>query len=194
MAIDYDAILDKFILVAQEALPTELSLIGVSGTLPAVIRSRQDGAKPDYPYATIDVLDTIDESGWLYSETINSNDETVYETNKQLLLNYRVYGGNAVNIAQKLHGFFRLNRVLGDIISTTGGSVVTVDDVDQSPILLADTYLESATFNITFNITDTFVDTAGSDSFTTVHLDGTIFDISTDDPNPLDVDIIVPTP
>lgn len=194
MAIDYDGILDKFILVAQEALPTELSLIGVGGNLPAVIRSRQDGPKPDYPYVTIDVLDTIDESGWLLTETINSNDETVYETNKQLLLNYRVYGGNAINIAQRLHGFLRLNRVLGDVRSTTGGSVVTVDDVDQLPILLADGFLESASFNITFNITDTFVDTQGSDSFTTIHLDGTIFDISTDDPNPLDVDIIVPTP
>jgi hypothetical protein len=194
MALDYDAILDKFILVAQEALPTGLSLIGVGGNLPAVIRARQEGSKPDYPYATIDVLDTVDESGWLYSETINSNDETVYETNKQLLLNYRVYGGNAVSIAQKLHGFFRLNRVLGDIRNTLGGSVVTVDDVDQLPILLADTYLESASFNIIFNITDTFIDTLGSDSFTTIHLDGTIFDISTDDPNPLDVDIIVPTP
>jgi hypothetical protein len=194
MALDYDAILDKFILVAQEALPTGLSLIGVGGNLPAVIRARQEGSKPNYPYATIDVLDTVDESGWLYSETINSNDETVYETNKQILLNYRVYGGNAVSIAQKLHGFFRLNRVLGDIRNTLGGSVVTVDDVDQLPILLADTYLESASFNIIFNITDTFIDTLGSDSFTTIHLDGTIFDISTDDPNPLDVDIIVPTP
>jgi hypothetical protein len=193
MAIDYDGILDKFIGVAREALPTELSLIGATGTLPAVIRARQDGPKPDYPYVTIDVLDTVDESGWLYSETINSNDETVYETNKQLLLNYRVYGGNAINLAQKLHGFFRLNRVLGDIRSTTGGSVVIVDGVDQLPILLAETFLESASFNITFNITDTFVDTQGSDSFNKVVLTGEIFD-GTGDPDPLDVSITVPTP
>lgn len=193
MALDYDAILDKFILVAQEALPTELSLIGVSGTLPAVIRARQIGTKPDYPYVTIDVLDTADESGWLGSENINSSDETVYETNKSLLLNYRVYGGNAVNISQKLHGFFRIDRVLGDITNTLGGSVVTLDNVDQLPILLADTYLESASFNITFNITDTFVDTS-TGSFTTIHLDGTVFNLSVEDTNPGDIDITVPTP
>jgi hypothetical protein len=194
MAIDYDAILDKFILVAREALPTELSLIGANADLPAVIRARQTGPKPGYSYVTIDVLDTQDESGWLYSETINSSDQTVYETTKQLLLNYRVYGGNAISIAQKLHGFFRLNRVLGDIRNTTGGSVVIVDSIDSLPILLTDDYLESASFNITFNIIDTFVDTSGSDSFTTVHLDGTIYNISTDDPTPLIVDITVPEP
>lgn len=192
MAINYDAILDKFILVAQEALPTQLSLIGVSANLPAVIRARQDGPKPDYPYATIDVLDTVDESAWLGSENIDSNDLTVYETNKNVLLNYRVYGGNAVSIAQRLHGFFRINRVLGGIRSTTGGSVVTVDDVDQLPILLADTYLESASFNIVFNITDTFVDTLGSDSFTTVILGSTVS--IEGDPTPLVGSITVPQP
>lgn len=193
MALDYDAILNEFILVAQQALPTELSLIGASGDIPAVIRARQAGTKPNYPYVTIDVLDTADESGWLGSEDINSSDETVYETNKSLLLNYRVYGGNAISIAQKLHGFFRMDRVLGDITNTLGGSVVTLDNVDQLPILLAGNYLESASFNITFNITDTFVDTS-TGSFTTVHLDGVVFNLSVEDMNPGDIDITVPTP
>ena len=193
MALDYDAILDKFIDVAREALPTQLSLIGPSATLPAVIRSRQEGPKPDYPYATIDVLDTVDESAWVLVQTLSSNDEPQYETNKQLLLNYRIYGGNAVSIAQRLHGFFRSNRVLGDIRKTLGGSVVTVDDVDQLPILLSDTYLESASFNIIFNITDTFIDTADG-SFTTIKVAGDIFDGSRDLDNSLDIDITVPTP
>ncbi len=195
MSIDHDAIIDKFILVAQEALPTQLSLIGSLADLPAVIRARQSGPKPDYPYATIDVLDEVDESGWLYSETVNVNDEVVYETNKQLLLNYRVYGGNAMSIANRLHGFFRLNRILGDIRKTLGGSVVIVDDIAPLPILLTDTFLESASFNITFNITDTFVDSGpnGTDTFIKTNLTGEIFRDRSDQ-DPLDVSITVPTP
>lgn len=193
MSLDYDGILDKFILVAQEALPTELTLIGVNADLPAVIRVRQDGPKPSYPYVTINVLDTIDESGWLTSTYIDDNDYTVVETNKQLLINYRVYGGNAINIANNLYGFFRLNRVLGDIRNTLGGSVVSTSDIDQLPILLADEYLESASFNLVFNITDTFVDSSGSDSFVTVNLNGELFD-GEDDPDPIDISITVPTP
>lgn len=193
MALDYDAILDKFILVAQEALPTDLSLVGVNNNIPAVIRARQSGPTPNYPYVTVDVLDTADESGWLGSENINESDGLVYETNKSLLLNYRVYGGNAVSIAQKLHGFFRLDRVLGDITNTLSGSVVTLDNVNQLPILLADSYLESASFNMTFNITDIFVDTS-TGSFTTITLDGTVFNLSVEDPTPSSIDITVPIP
>jgi hypothetical protein len=193
MALNNDLILDTFIRIAREALPTELSLIGPNADLPAVIRARQDGPKPSYPYTVLDHLDTIDESGWLLSENINSNDETVYETNKLLLLNYRVYGGNAQAIAQKLHGFFRLNRVLGDIRTSTGGAVVTLDGIDSLPVLLAETYLESASFNITFAITDVFVDTIGSDSFTKIVLDGDLHR-GTGDVSPLDLDVTVPVP
>lgn len=193
MAVPVDDILDKFILVAQAALPTELSLIGVNEDLPAVIRARQTGTKPSYPYVTIDCLEIVDESGWLTLETLSANDEPQYETNKQLLLNYRVYGGNAISIAQRLHGYFRSNRVRGDIITTLGGSVVTVDDVDQLPILLTDTYLESASFNIIFNITDTFIDTDDG-SFDTINVGGTLYNISVEDANPQDIDVTVPVP
>jgi hypothetical protein len=193
MSLDYDGILDKFITVAREALPTELSFIGPLADIPAVIRARQTGPKPSYPYLTVDVLDTSDESGWLNNEHIDASDFTVVETNKQLLLSYRVYGGNAINIANNLHGYFRLNRVLGDIRSTLGGSVVTTSGIDQLPILLADEYLESASFTLIFNITDTFVDSAGSDAFDTVNLEGELFE-HVDDTTPLGISITVPTP
>ena len=193
MSIDYDGVLDKFILIAREALPTELSMIGENEDIPAVIRARQKGITPEYPYVTIDVLDTVEESGWLNNEHVNSSDQVVVETTKQLLLNYRVYGGNAINLANILHGFFRLNRVLGDVRTTLGGSVVSTSDIDQLPILLADEYLESASFNIIFNITDTFVDTSGSNVFDTVNLDGEIQDEAGNIVTP-NISITVPTP
>lgn len=192
MAISIDEILDKFIDVAREALPTELSLIGPSGTLPAVIRSRQKGSKPDYPYLVVDIVDLIDESGWLTNTYIDSNDHTVVETNKQLLINFRTYGGNAVAITNTLYGFFRLNRILGDIRNTLGGSVVTTSDIDQLPILLADKYLESASFNLMFNITDTFTDTS-SEAFDTINITGELTDDAGDPVLP-DIGITVPVP
>lgn len=194
MAIDYDGILDKFILVAVEAVGSSLTQIGPAGSkVGAVVRARQKNTKPSPPYVTIDVLDTKDESGWLYNETIDVNEDTVLETTKQLLLNYRVYGGNAINLANNLHGFFRLDRVRGDIRKTLGGSVVTVDSVEQLPVLQADEFLESASFNFIFNITDTFIDTTGSEVFDIINLTGEVFR-SEGDTDPLDVSITVPTP
>ena len=195
MSINYDAIMDKFILLARDSVGSQLTQIGPVGSeFGAVIRARQGGPKPDFPYITIDVINTVQESGWLAVHYLDESENTVYETTKQLLLNYRVYGGNAISIANDLEGYFRLNSVLGDVRSTTGGSVVETRDVDQQPIELADKFLESSSFNIIFNITDTYSQpNLGEGVFDTVTLDGEL-NRFTDDPSPLDADVSVGPP
>lgn len=191
MAIDYDLILDEFIDIARQALPTELSMIGPSNNLPAVIRARQPGPKPDHAYVTIDVLDTQDVNGWIKERYLDESNQMVYETSKYLLLNYRVYGGNAINIANKLHGYFRFQNTLDQIRENTGGALAQTFEVTQLPVLLADKYIESASFNFRFDIVDRFVETGGSDYFDNTHITGELFR-DEDDPSPLSIDVIAP--
>lgn len=194
MALDYNAILDRFILTAREGLPTQLSTIGQNNDIPAVVRARQDGPKPSYPYVTLDVLDTREESAWLMLETLDPTGQfPQYETNRQVLLSYRVFGSNAIAIAQRLEGYFRSNIVRDTISTALGGKVVRTDPVEQDPILLADKYLESAYFNLIFNITDVYVDTAGS-VFDTIHATGQVYNISLEDTDPQTIDVTVPIP
>lgn len=193
MSIDYNLILDTFIQVARDGVGSQLSQIGPTGSeFPAVIKVRQDGPKPDYPYITIDILDTFTNDEWLIQEKLNDSNSLVYETNKNLLINYRVYGGNAISIANDLHGYLRVASVLDFIRSETTGALLTTGNIDSLPVLLSDSFLESASFNLTFAITDSLVipDT-GSNYFDSIDLDGEL-KRNEDDPSPLSINVNAP--
>lgn len=193
MSLDIDNILDELIIVARGGIGTLLSEIGPVGSeFPAVIRVRQEGPKPEYPYCVISLLDISDGGEWLLEEYLDSSNNLVYESNKNLLINYRVYGGNALSISNTLHGYFRRDSVLNQIRENTGGAVVDTGSIDSLPVLLSDTYLESASFSLTLAITDTdsLADT-GENYFDSVELDGGLHNGLTDPPA-LDVDITAP--
>lgn len=193
MSIDFNGILTDFVRVARDGVGSQLATIGPTGTeFPAVIKVRQNGPKPEYPYVTIDVLDVDDGGEWLLADYVEANGDLVYETNKNLLINYRVYGGNALDIANNLHGYLRADSVLSSIRTNTGGAVVTLDAIDSLPVLLSDSYLESASFNLVFGITDTLTITdTGENYIESIDADGVLHNGATDPP-PLDVDVVAP--
>lgn len=177
--LDYDAILDKFVAVAREPLVADLSFIGQNNDIPAVIRARSNGVKPDYPYVVTDITDERDEDGWVLNQYLESNQET-YVTPKQLIIAYTVFGGQAISLANKLHGYFRRDSVRGSFRTDLEGSIVNVLNIVQRPLLIADQYVESATFNIIFNIND--IDTFSGDLFDTINVDGTNYSPTTTEP------------
>lgn len=190
MSIDYDAVLDKFIDVARQALNGKLSTIGPTGTeYPSVIRARQGGNLPDFPYCTVDYLITDGNNEWLLQDYITDNGDLVYESTKTLVLNYRVYGGSAMSIANDLHGYFRVERVRDSIRQATGGAVTVVDAIDSLPNVLPDAWRESASFNVTFSIVDTLIiPDEGENYITSIVLDGELKDGEGDtDPLPINV-------
>lgn len=193
MSLDLDLIMNTFIGVARDALDGQLSIVGQTGNqFPAVIRVRQTGPQPNYPYATLDILDISDGGEWLLEEFLLPNDDLVYENNKNLLLNFRIYGGNALNIANNLHGYFRIESVLKQIREDTTGAVVTISGIDSLPTLLPNTFLETASFNIVFAITDTLIipDT-GENYLSSIDLDGELFR-DDEDIDPLPMEVIAP--
>jgi hypothetical protein len=193
MSIALDTILDKFLSVARDALDGQLSTIGPPGNpIPAVIKERQNGTIPDYPYASINILDITENGEWLLQDYIDDDDNLVYENNKYLFMNYRVYGGNALEIANNLYGYFRIETVLDSIRQVTGGAVVQLFDIDSLPTLLSDTFLETASFNFVFGITDTLIipDT-GTNFISSIGLDGELLH-GEGDPDPLDINVNAP--
>lgn len=194
MAIDYDAIRDKFIVVIKDGVGGSLAQIGQAGSrYPAVIKRRPDAPKPDYPYIDIDVLSTKDEGGWASDQGVDENGFLFYATHKQLLINIRCYGGDAQNIMNSLSGYLRqLHIVQDDLRATLGSSIVTVFDITSMPVKLSDKWIESADFNLIFNTIDTITDTtSGYGEIDTVHLDGGLLR-HTDDASPLPIEVDVP--
>jgi len=194
--IDYNNILTELIRVVRE-VPFTVPL-SITDGLPSVLRMRPNNPKLQYPYVTIDVLDTSLESGWELNTFVDENDNNVYEANYHLLISFRVYGGDALadsqSIMSQLDGHLRIERVLNDITKATGGEVLVKLPVENSPILLDDKYIESSSFNIIFGITDTTID-IGTDGvpITTIDLDGEL-KTHPEDPNPLEADVFVTKP
>ena len=187
--IDYDSIFDEFLRVAREGVGSRLSLIGPTGSeFAAVIRTRPRGPKPDYHYITFDILNTSQTKGWLLQSGLDGED-SFWETDYTLLMQYTVYGDEALSIANQLEGYFRLNRVRDDIRTATGGALVQTFEADSTPKSLSDKFVEGALFNLTFSIVDRVTDTQ-TGVFDTVILDGELAR-SQDDTNPLPLDITV---
>jgi len=196
MAIDYDNILGTLVQIAAEVQYT-VPLSQTNG-LPSVLRMRSNNPKLDFPFITVDVLDTTQESAWLLNTFVNDDDNLVYETNYHLLIQFRVHADagnpNAQVILNQLEGYFRLDRVRDRLTRDTTGALLEKFPIENAPILLDDKYIESASFNIIFGITDTVidVDTEGA-PITTIDLDGEL-KIHEDDPQPLEADVFVTKP
>lgn len=189
MSINYDAIKDKFILIIKAAVGSSLAQITYSDTsvAGAVIRRRVDGPKPAMPYIDIDIINTQDEGGWSSDYGINSGGDLFYSTHKELLLNFRCHGGDALTIMNDLSGYLRQTHIVQeDLRVNLEASIVNVFDISSIPIQLSDKWIESADFNLTLNIVDTVVDTdPNRDQISTIHLNGELnFDV---EGNPLPI-------
>ena len=194
MAIDYTGIRNKFISITRAAVGSSLSTIGpVGGEIPAVIRRRADGPKPDYPFIDLDILDTADEGSWESNHGVDDNGDLFWETHKQILITLKCYGGDAMDIMNDLHGYLRqAHLVQDDLRSTLSGSLVAVDNVRLTPIRLTDKFIDGAEINLVFNVVDRITDTTTvGGEITSITALGELFRAE-DDPAPLPVTITAP--
>ena len=191
MAIDVNAIVDKFILVAQDGVGSLLSQTAhPTDPKGSVIPERSNHPNPPYPFITIDILDIRDEDAWITHREVNQDDYLEYSTHKQVSIYYRCYGEGSIQIVNQLQGFFRLERVRDDIRAVLEGSIVNTQIIDSLPVQLVDEFIESSTMGVTFNIVDTFVDDS-TGIIDNVNGTGKLL-VYEEDPDPLDMIIIVP--
>lgn len=169
MTVDISNIQNEFIRVAEDYVGSDLY------STSSVYKSRDDFPRDRRPYITFDILSIDDNGGWLLNEGVNENDEPFYTAQLRMLLQYTVYGDNAMYIAGKLRNAFRLNRILNEITTNTCGGIENVYSVDSLPQRIATRYEEVASFNLTFTINDTTTDPL-TGIITTINLDGSLQD------------------
>lgn len=192
MALDIIGIKNEFVRVASEFVGSELSTFRKQGQdVPSIIYERDPNNTPDLPYITFDILNIDDTGSWLLREGVDENDNPFYTANVKLLMQYTVYGEDSLRISNELRNAFRINRVLGEITTNTGGAIEDVFSSNSLPEKLSTRFGEVAAFNLTFNIEDITVDEQGG-VITTVALDGNLTnegEITT-----VDMDITVSAP
>ena len=191
MSIDVNAIVDQFILTAQQAVGSQLSQTA-HPTAPkgSVIPVRSRHTTPSYPYITIDILDIRDEDSWITLREVNEADNLEYFTHKQVSIHYVGYGENSIQIINDLQGYFRLEGVRDEIRAALGGSVVSTLIINSLPVQLVDEYLESSSLGIVFNVQDSYADTS-TGIIDNVDISGEIFR-HPEDTTPFTTQIVVP--
>jgi hypothetical protein len=189
MAIDINLVRQEFIRVAEEAVGDQL----FSPT--SVYIARDDFPTEDYPYIIFDILSLDDTGSWLLYEGVDQDtDDICYISHTRMLLQYTVKGDDSLSIANNLRNVFKVNRVIDEITTNTGGGIEDVFTVNSLPDKLATTFLESASFNLTFNMQDIIRESnANGGIITQVNLDGTL-SRGEEDTTPLDLDVTATSP
>jgi hypothetical protein len=192
MAIDFDVLTDELIRVARVEVGNRLATIEIeTGLTPAVILSRDTGAKPNSPYIVVDTIVVDDSGSWLIASGINEDDNPCFSSYYRILFQYTVYGDNAMSIAQELKGKFRIGRILDEVKTNTTGEIEDVFAVNSLPEKLSTRYVEAAAFNLNFSITDTVVDVQTGYIDTIITTGEVLRDEDDVFDNPLDLDITV---
>jgi len=184
--IDFDSILTKFVEVASEVVGSQLSQ---TDGFPSIIRSRNNEVKPDYPYIVIDILDVRMEDAWLVEEYVAEGScATTVDTVYDLLMSYTVYGEDleTLTIANQLEGFFRFDRVRGDIRNSLSASIVQTSPIQQRTYEIPDRLIATTVLPFTINVVDSSTDTKYPDNGTieSIGVSGSLKE-SVDDPSPL---------
>jgi hypothetical protein len=191
--IDYRTIETELVRVAREGIGQYLS---TTNGIPSIIIERPIREKPDYPYLTLDLLDSRKTNGRLLSRTLNEDESVSYVTEYSLLYQYTVYGSNkdlklkAHGIAQHLSSYFELSPVLEDLqcnASISMNETGTVENVPQQ--INADEWLEVALFTVVVNVYDSINDTR-SGVIDKINIGGDLYrDQNDQDPLPIDINL-----
>jgi hypothetical protein len=197
--IDFNLISSELVRVAREYVGDYLSF-STSNTnhrIPSIIVERPIRSKPDYPYVTVDLLDTIPTNNKIENISFDPDTEKgSYRKSYSLLYQYTVYGSNkdlklkAISIAHELTKAFMLPDVRNELQCNACISIETVSGVENTPQQInAGEWLEVALFTLVITTYDAIESDSGA--IDKVNYEGRLFR-GQDDPNPLPLDITLP--
>ena len=173
--------------LSQTTNPVSLETYGM------VLNARPNPEKaiPDYPYAVLDITN-IEDTAWhittkTYDETL---DEWKYETSKTLQMQVSIYGGDAIQIGNKLSTAYRREDVRG-ILNSGNLALAEVASVKILPELLQTDFLEAAFISLTIRTYDVSVDPE-LESIEFVIMDGELECLDDCDPTLIHIDTTTP--
>lgn len=180
--IDIESIKDSLIGIIRTAVGSELSLIGPTGNqFPAVIRDRQSGNAPQYPYGVVDFITSSDDGAWLtdtYADDLTNKIE--YHTDKLLLFRVTFYGEDGFRIANLLKSRIRFESLRRRLRQECSAAFVSETDVNETPQLRSVEYIDNGFLDLTLSYVDVEIE-ENSEVIETIEVnaigsDGGVFD------------------
>jgi hypothetical protein len=187
--IPIKSITTSLIGIIRNAVGADLSMIDIGGTLyPAVIKDRQSGSMPQYPYIVIDFLTEADVDGWLTGSGVDGNDNVEYTTDKLLFFRFTCYGKNGHEIMSKLKSKLRFDSPRDQLRFETGAAFTEESAVQEQPQLKSVDYIDNGFMDVTLSYVDTEADTA-STIIEVIEVNGTVDDVLGNTINTINVNV-----
>lgn len=158
--IDIDTITDSLIGIIRDAVGNSLSKIGPTGTeYPAVIKDRENGTAPDYPYIVVDYLNEENSESWNTDQVVDAFDNVEYSTDKNLLFRVTCYGVGGQQIISSLVSKLQFESFRRRLRTESGAAFQQESGVKPSPQLKSVEYIDNGFVDLTLSYVDVEADT-----------------------------------
>lgn len=152
--------------IVASQVGSHLSTLPGTANIPSVVRARFHKPMPDYPYVTLDITQATDYGEREFDQSINTDNNIVYDITKKIMVSFTVYGGYAgsangdlaIYIANQIHACFKFDSVRGKLKRDAGVGITYPGIVRNEPIFLSDRHIESSNFFMLINLVDTQID------------------------------------
>lgn len=127
---------------------------------PAIIKARSKGSRPEYPFATMDILTITDANSYLTNRSTNDAGQTVYATHKLITmqLSVRANSKQSYELTERLNKALTFLPVQDTFITDGNACVVSTEGITATPDPLADRLQEFNSFNLVLGVDDVDTD------------------------------------
>lgn len=157
MALDIDNIYDSVRDTIIYAVGNRLSKLNTpSGQIPAIIRAREDGLKPEHTYITVDVEDIKLPSGWLLdSDTDSTTGKTKFTILYEVYIATTAYGDVSKSVLQEYHARLCFDEAIRAILQDkVGMSIHKLSEIKNIPTLIKTNHEERSLLRLRCYIHD----------------------------------------
>lgn len=163
--VDVDSIHSELVKFTRSIVGNRLSTLPKTN-IPAVIKSRENGYKPDLPYIVIDKGSLILPNHFVLNKYMDENCDIYYEVLYKITFDWKCYGENSNAILSELQSMWSVERVRDKLYSDVSAmTIIDKGSVFNTPDLLSTKFEEGARVTNGFYVIDCFKDPLQEDQF-----------------------------
>lgn len=119
-----------------------------------VIKDRQGGARPNYPYIVVEKASTANEAGgaWLREQYVDENDVVTYISEQKVFIKVTCYGEDSIDILNIVRALAVDDLIRYELNNLTGAKFQYYTEVEDTPEFLETDFIQASTISCYFNM------------------------------------------
>ena len=131
--------------------------------VPSVIQEAENGIRPDFPYITVSLQNSSDQSGsWVRHTYVDSQANSHIVSEQGIAVRINCYGDSAVHILSTLRALSNDEWVRLQMETDCGVTFVNYTEIVREPIFLETSFINTATITAEFTAVSDMITSAGT--------------------------------